>query len=78
MRDTTPGPKLRRTVLAPPNGRLCCLSHVPDPSLRDRDAEFLKVLVRLMVEQLERDELESRNWRLRIEATGAGALVAAL
>ena len=59
-------------------GTLCCLSHVPDPSLRNRDAEFMKVLARLMIEQLEREELESKNWRLRLKATGAGALLAAL
>jgi GAF domain-containing protein len=59
-------------------GTLCCLSHVPDPSLRDQDAEFMKVLARLMIEQLEREELESKNWRLRLRATGADALLAAL
>ena len=59
-------------------GTLCCVSHLPDPSLRDRDGEFMKMLARLIVEQLEREELESKNWWLRIEATGVGALLAAL
>lgn len=59
-------------------GTLCCLSHLPDPSLRDRDGEFMKMLACFIVEQLEREELESKNWRLRIEATGVGALLAAL
>ena len=38
----------------------------------------MKVLARLMIEQLEREELESKNWRLRVNATGVGALLAAL
>jgi GAF domain-containing protein len=36
-------------------GTLCCVSHLPDPSLRDRDKEFMKVLARLIVDQLERE-----------------------
>jgi hypothetical protein len=59
-------------------GTLCCLSHSPDPSLRERDAQFMHVLGRLASEQQEREELESENQRLDIRATGTGALLAAL
>lgn len=59
-------------------GTLCCVSRLPDPTLRSRDAEFMKLLARLMVEQLEREELQSKDWRLRIKTTGVEALLAAL
>ena len=59
-------------------GTLCCLSHSPEPSLRERDAEFVKILARLLSEQLEREELQEKNRRLEVRATGANALVAAL
>jgi response regulator RpfG family c-di-GMP phosphodiesterase len=59
-------------------GTLCCLSHSPDPSLRERDAQFMSVLARLLAEQLEREELESKSRRLELKATGTSALLAAL
>lgn len=59
-------------------GTFCCLNHSPDPSLQERDARFMRVLARLVSEQLEREELESRSRRLEIRATGVGALLAAL
>lgn len=59
-------------------GTMCCLSHSADPSLRERDVEFMKVLARLVAEQLEREELRSKNLRLRLKATGVNALLAAL
>ena len=59
-------------------GTFCCLSHSSDPDLRDRDAKFMKVFARLIAEQLEREERESKTWRLRMEAAGVGALLAAL
>lgn len=59
-------------------GTFCCLSHSPEPSLRERDAGFMRVLARLVSEQLEREELEQRNRRLEVRAAGAGTLVAAL
>ena len=52
-------------------GMLCCLSHSPDPSLRERDAEFMTVLARLIADQIERQELQ-------IRATASGALLTAL
>ena len=59
-------------------GTFCCLSHSPDPSLRERDAGFVRVLARLVSEQLEREELRERTRRLEVRAAGANALVAAL
>ena len=59
-------------------GTFCCLSHSPDPFLRERDAGFVRVLARLVSEQLEREELEERNRRLEVQAASANALVAAL
>jgi len=37
-------------------GTLCCLSHAPDPSLRDRDARFLEVLATILGEEIGRDQ----------------------
>jgi len=59
-------------------GTVCCLSHEPDPHLRERDARFLGVLGRLISEQLEREEMERTNLRLEKRAAGAGALLVAL
>ena len=59
-------------------GTVCCMSHSPDPSLRERDAQFMGVLARLVAEQLEREELESERRRLEARAAGMGALLAAL
>jgi response regulator RpfG family c-di-GMP phosphodiesterase len=59
-------------------GTLCALSHSSDPLLEERDALFVRVLARIVAEQLEREELELKNWRLQIETTGGRALLAAL
>lgn len=59
-------------------GTMCCLSHLPDHSLHERDVEFMKVLARLIAEHLEREELRAKNLRLQLEATGISALLAAL
>ena len=59
-------------------GTICCMSHSPDPSLRERDAEFMKVLARFVAEQIEREGAASERRRLAVKATGAGALLAAL
>ncbi len=59
-------------------GMLCCLSHAPDPSLGERDVKFMRILGRLVADQLERQEVERENWRLKAEATGVRALLAAL
>jgi signal transduction histidine kinase len=36
-------------------GTFCVLSHSPDPSLAERDARFVRVLARLVAEQIERE-----------------------
>jgi EAL domain-containing protein (putative c-di-GMP-specific phosphodiesterase class I) len=45
-------------------GTLCCVSHSPEPSLRDRDARFLRFLASLVGERLE-DEERARALRLQ-------------
>ena len=59
-------------------GMLCGISHSPDPSLGERDLSFMRVIGRLIVDQLEHDELESENRRLQSELAGIEALIAAL
>ena len=59
-------------------GTICCMSHSVDPSLRQRDAEFMNVLARFVAEHIEREEAEFERRRLAVRATGAGALLAAL
>jgi response regulator RpfG family c-di-GMP phosphodiesterase len=59
-------------------GTLCCMSHSPEPKLRERDAEFMNVLARFIAEHLEREEAEAEKQKLAIKATGVGALLAAL
>lgn len=48
-------------------GTLCCLSHVPEPTLRDRDVTFMKVLARLIGNQVERQELDEELRRQEVE-----------
>ena len=60
------------------HGTLCCLSHASEPRLRERDARFMRVLARLVAEQLEREQMEAQKRRLEVRATGVGALLAAL
>jgi response regulator RpfG family c-di-GMP phosphodiesterase len=59
-------------------GTLCCLSHSSDPRPRERDAEFMQVLARLVADQLEREELAAANRTLETRTTGVSALLAAL
>jgi response regulator RpfG family c-di-GMP phosphodiesterase len=59
-------------------GTLCCLSHSSDPRLREKDAEFMQVLARLVADQIEREELGAANRRLEARAAGVSALLAAL
>ena len=42
-------------------GTLCALGHSPDPSLNEHDARFMRVLARLVAEQLERESLRIRK-----------------
>jgi putative nucleotidyltransferase with HDIG domain len=59
-------------------GTLCALSHSPNPSLRERDVQFMRVLARIVAEQLEREEREEEKQRLALEAAGLQALLAAV
>ena len=59
-------------------GTLCCASHEPAPWLRERDEAFMRVLAQLLADQLEREELERRVERYRVEADALSALLAAL
>lgn len=59
-------------------GTLCTYSHSPDPSLKERDAQFMRVLARMVAEQLEREELEAQKQRFAVELAGLQALLAAL
>ena len=49
-------------------GTLCALSQSPDPSLEERDAQFVRVLARLVAEQLEREGRLLREARSRTRA----------
>ena len=49
-------------------GTLCALSHSSDTSLKERDAQFLRVLARLVAEQLERERGLVREARSRARA----------
>ncbi len=59
-------------------GTFCCLSHLPDPLLKERDAQFARVLARMVAEQLEREELEAQQRRLAVESASLRALLAAV
>jgi putative nucleotidyltransferase with HDIG domain len=59
-------------------GTLAALSHSPDPSLEERDTRLMWALGGVVAEQLEHEELETRDRRLAVEATGLQALLAAL
>jgi response regulator RpfG family c-di-GMP phosphodiesterase len=59
-------------------GTLCCMSHSPEPRLRERDGQFMNLLARFIAEHLEREEAEAEKQKLAIKATGVDALIAAL
>jgi response regulator RpfG family c-di-GMP phosphodiesterase len=59
-------------------GTMCCISHEPELSLRERDVKFMRVLARLLSDHLERQELESEKRRLEARAASVGALLASL
>jgi hypothetical protein len=41
-------------------GSLCCVSHLPDTSLAERDLRFMRTLARLIEDHLERQEVQRR------------------
>jgi signal transduction histidine kinase len=49
-------------------GTLCVLSHSPEPSLGERDGHFVRVLARLVAEQVERERRLVRKARERTRA----------
>jgi HD-GYP domain-containing protein (c-di-GMP phosphodiesterase class II) len=59
-------------------GMMCCLSHRADPSLAEVDIGVVKLLAQLISDQIERQQLESSNWQLRLEVVAVRALLAAL
>ena len=59
-------------------GTLCALSHVPNPSLRERDTLFMRVLARMVAGYLEREELETQRRHLAVESAGLRAMLVAL
>ena len=54
-------------------GTFCCFSRLPDPTLRLRDATFMKLLASLMADSLEQERDEQRA-RLDAQTRIAGAL----
>ena len=49
-------------------GTFCVLSHSPEPSLAERDAQFIRVLARLVAEQIERKRYLLRKATTRTRA----------
>jgi signal transduction histidine kinase len=49
-------------------GTFCVLSHSPEPSLAERDAQFIRVLARLVAEQIERERHLLRKATTRTRA----------
>src|SRR5215203_5449982 len=49
-------------------GTFCVLSHSPEPSLAERDAQFVRVLARLVAEQIERERRLLGKARERTQA----------
>ena len=59
-------------------GTLCAASHDRKPHLGYRDLQFLLVFARMIADQLEREQLERSVQSLELQATAAGALIAAV
>jgi response regulator RpfG family c-di-GMP phosphodiesterase len=59
-------------------GTLCTASHHAMPSLGYRELQFLHVVARIVADQLEREETQSRALRLESQALAATTLVAAV
>ncbi len=59
-------------------GTLCCLSHTAEPHLGERDRTILRLLARLVGDELDREMTERHGMRLQVEADATQALIAAL
>jgi len=59
-------------------GTFCCLSHEPEPALRERDVQFMQVLARLIGDQISRQEAEAEARGLALKASNVSALLSAL
>ena len=59
-------------------GSFACLSHEPEPLLHARDAEFMRVLARLIADLLEQDDLEAEARRSAARAERVDVLLAAI
>ena len=59
-------------------GAFCCVSHAAEPELAHRDIRFMHMLASLVADQIEQRKLDGEAWRAELEASAAGALLAAL
>jgi PAS domain S-box-containing protein len=59
-------------------GALCCLSHEAEPALLDRDERHLKLIARLVADQIDLARQEEERRDLTVAATAVHALVTAL
>jgi hypothetical protein len=59
-------------------GTLCCVNDDPAPWLRERDLAYMRVLARMLADDLEKCESEREGQRHRDEAIALSALLAAL
>ncbi len=59
-------------------GTLCCAGREAHPELSERDLQFMQIFARIVVDTLERDELERARRELETRAAGLDALVAAI
>jgi diguanylate cyclase (GGDEF)-like protein/PAS domain S-box-containing protein len=59
-------------------GTFCCVSHEPEPALRDRDVQFMRVLARLIGDQIQRQESEAQARGRALKASNVSALLSAL
>jgi response regulator RpfG family c-di-GMP phosphodiesterase len=59
-------------------GTLCAASHSAQPSIGYRELQFLHVFARIIADGLERDAIQREAEKLRVQATAAHALAAAV
>lgn len=59
-------------------GTLCCVGREARPELGARDLEFMHIFARIVVDTLERDEIERTRREMEVRAAGLDALVAAI